>query len=152
MPCSGEKVRSQFVKTCLCKFHAEGRCLKGEECQFAHTTRELREAPNLTKTSLCMGWKNGTCKLSIEECHYAHGWGDLRQTFERRSPVAYSNGKCPIATLLAVLNIPQGEEVSLFGMVAALKGFDGSYVFEDPVVLQVLCDKLLGAVPSHYED
>lgn len=77
---SQEIFQAQFQKTVLCKFHAEGRCKMGALCRFAHTWVELREAPDLTKTSLCRLYMKGGCKKTSEECPFAHGMRELRMT------------------------------------------------------------------------
>lgn len=71
--------RQQFYKTTLCRFYQRG-CTKGARCCFAHGVKELQQAPDLTKTSLCPRWKSFCCELSSEECPFAHGWAELRVT------------------------------------------------------------------------
>lgn len=68
----------RFHKTVMCSFFPKGLCTKGKDCTFAHCETELEEAPNLIKTSLCLRWKNGTCRYTAEECPFAHGKRDLR--------------------------------------------------------------------------
>lgn len=65
-----------FLKTELCRFHAEGKCVKGEACSFAHGQDELRTKPDLTKTTLCVRWQKDFCGRN--DCPYAHGPDDLR--------------------------------------------------------------------------
>jgi len=71
--------RRQFYKTTLCRFHRRG-CLRGSRCSFAHGVEDLRQAPDLTKTSICPRWKDSCCPLQTDECPFAHGWADLRAT------------------------------------------------------------------------
>jgi hypothetical protein len=71
-------VRAQFWKTELCRFYP--KCRKGDLCPFAHTDIEVKERPNLTKTSLCVAWTKGCCPLSASECKFAHGTSQLRKT------------------------------------------------------------------------
>lgn len=65
-------------KTKLCSFWQVGRCLKGQDCAFAHGGSELEAPPDFSKTSICIAWKVGTCQLSATECRFAHGKQDLR--------------------------------------------------------------------------
>lgn len=69
---------ASFAKTQLCRFHQRQRCKKGQACPFAHGTEELRQAPDLWKTSVCWAWERSTCSLAAAECQYAHGASDLR--------------------------------------------------------------------------
>jgi len=65
-------------KTKLCYFYQQDRCHRGEACGFAHGGVELESAPDLSKTSICLAWKAGTCPLSSTACRFAHGKHDLR--------------------------------------------------------------------------
>ena len=40
--CGSSSARSRF-KTELCVFHPEGRCRKGDSCEYAHGVEELRD-------------------------------------------------------------------------------------------------------------
>jgi len=89
--------RSQFCKTKLCRFNAIGQCNYGQKCAFAHSSWELENAPDLTKTALCLAWEKGQCPLEAEDCHFAHGSEELRLTpafnkakFSRRTRAAES--------------------------------------------------------------
>jgi len=70
--------RPRLRKTKLCSFFEENRCRKGENCAFAHGQMEMEVPPDLTKTSLCLAWKAGTCESSAANCRFAHGKHDLR--------------------------------------------------------------------------
>lgn len=72
--------RSQFKKTKLCRFNSIGQCNYGQKCAFAHSSWELENAPDLTKTALCLAWEKGQCPLKAEDCHFAHGSEELRLT------------------------------------------------------------------------
>lgn len=74
------RFRSQFRKTELCVFFNRGRCSKGGRCEFAHGEDELKAHPDLSKTSICKAWTQGICKLSADECAFAHGAAELRRT------------------------------------------------------------------------
>jgi hypothetical protein len=73
-------VNSEIEKTAMCTFHPQGRCAKGSNCPYAHDISELREAPDLRKTSLCVKWQKGKCKhrYAAHKCRFAHGEEDLR--------------------------------------------------------------------------
>eukprot|EP00931_Biecheleriopsis_adriatica_P099807 TRINITY_DN7455_c0_g3_i1.p1 TRINITY_DN7455_c0_g3~~TRINITY_DN7455_c0_g3_i1.p1 ORF type:complete len:214 (+),score=25.89 TRINITY_DN7455_c0_g3_i1:50-691(+) len=64
--------------TKLCKFHAEGRCRRGEACTFAHSTEQIRDQPNFAKTRLCAEFKRSGHCTQGSECKFAHGNGDRR--------------------------------------------------------------------------
>jgi len=66
------------LKTKMCSFFKVGRCRRAGDCRFAHDEAELSAPPDLTKTSICIGWETGTCKHSIADCRFAHGKRDLR--------------------------------------------------------------------------
>lgn len=72
--------RLQCFKTKRCRFWMEGRCTRGDSCTYAHTDVELRSPPDLTKTKICSRWKRNACDKSPEQCAYAHGADDLRDT------------------------------------------------------------------------
>mmetsp|Transcript_54589 Transcript_54589/g.130234 ORF Transcript_54589/g.130234 Transcript_54589/m.130234 type:complete len:285 (-) Transcript_54589:138-992(-) len=91
--------RQQFHRTQLCAFYQQGRCLRGDKCAFAHTIEEVREQPNLTKTTLCEAWMWRTCPLPKEMCRFAHGRADLRttQAFWKTSLCKmYTQGRCQL--------------------------------------------------------
>jgi len=79
--------QAQFSKTLFCKFFAEGRCKMGAHCRYAHDAEDLRDAPDLTKTSLCKPYMKGKCSKTSAECPFAHGMRELRMTpmFQQRS-------------------------------------------------------------------
>mmetsp|Transcript_128960 Transcript_128960/g.234297 ORF Transcript_128960/g.234297 Transcript_128960/m.234297 type:complete len:347 (+) Transcript_128960:118-1158(+) len=69
----------QFNKTKMCKFEVLGRCKKGRECPFAHTSKELKGLPDLRCTKLCKSLiLTGIC--ADETCNYAHSKDELRST------------------------------------------------------------------------
>mmetsp|Transcript_59508 Transcript_59508/g.129152 ORF Transcript_59508/g.129152 Transcript_59508/m.129152 type:complete len:403 (+) Transcript_59508:97-1305(+) len=72
------QVRSQFRKTKLCSFFKKNRCVLDRDCPFAHTSEELKLAPDLTKTKLCYNYFRQRC--FDPKCNYAHGYGELRST------------------------------------------------------------------------
>jgi hypothetical protein len=78
--------QAQFQKTLFCKFFAEGRCKMGAHCRYAHDAEDLRDAPDLTKTSLCRPYMKGKCSKTSAACPFAHGMRELRMTpmFQKR--------------------------------------------------------------------
>jgi len=76
------KNRGVFQKTRMCVYFQRGRCLHGEDCQYAHKPTDVRIQPDLRKTTLCEGFATGICKLEPHQCRYAHGLRDLRATQE----------------------------------------------------------------------
>lgn len=71
---------SQFRKTKLCKFNETGRCRYDTQCPFAHSQEEMEALPDLSKTSICKSWQQGSCNIPAELCPYAHGKDDLRKS------------------------------------------------------------------------
>lgn len=84
-------VRAQFWKTELCRFYP--KCRKGDMCPFAHTDLEVKERPNLTKTSLCAAWSKNCCPFLASECKFAHGSSQLRKTGLFSSAYAAGEGR-----------------------------------------------------------
>lgn len=93
------KIRSQFFKTQVCRFHRKGYCRNGGNCAFAHGDDNVAPPPDLTKTSLCTRWVRGECPLPSHECVFAHGHQELRvtETFKRTSMCSLfmRGGYCP---------------------------------------------------------
>jgi len=71
-------VKDQFSRTRLCTFYAQGNCMHGENCRYAHSDIELQSAPDLSKTKLCFKYFRGQCR--DERCTFAHGYNELRAT------------------------------------------------------------------------
>eukprot|EP00920_Eleutheroschizon_duboscqi_P030130 GHVT01073037.1.p1 GENE.GHVT01073037.1~~GHVT01073037.1.p1 ORF type:complete len:389 (+),score=70.81 GHVT01073037.1:388-1554(+) len=84
----------QVYKASWCVFFSRGRCTRGSNCSFAHSSDELRQLPDLRKTKLCHSFTNGTCELG-DACGYAHGMAELR-TFPGRKGLCrlFREGKC----------------------------------------------------------
>jgi len=57
-----------------------GSCWNGNTCRFAHRIDELKSGPDLTKTSMCTEWMNGSCPLEAQDCPFAHDASELRGT------------------------------------------------------------------------
>lgn len=71
-------LRKHFRKTELCTFYVQGRCMRGDVCEFAHGEEDLQPLPDFTKTSLCWKWLQGRCPHQKKACRFAHGPNDLR--------------------------------------------------------------------------
>jgi len=72
------EVKTQFRKTRVCRYFANGFCHHGASCRYAHHAEELHSAPDLNKTKLCFKYFRGEC--ANENCNFAHGYSDLRAT------------------------------------------------------------------------
>eukprot|EP00921_Rhytidocystis_pertsovi_P026275 GHVQ01042376.1.p1 GENE.GHVQ01042376.1~~GHVQ01042376.1.p1 ORF type:complete len:595 (-),score=119.83 GHVQ01042376.1:1033-2817(-) len=73
--------KQQFFQTRICPWFFKGRCDRGRLCHFAHSQEEIRDAPDLSCTSLCPNIKkSGNCNAN--SCKYAHTSGELRATGE----------------------------------------------------------------------
>jgi len=81
-----DNFRKQFLKTQQCRFYP--KCTKGDACRFAHSDAELKRGPSFTKSKLCAGWKDGRCKLTPQDCRFAHGPSDLRSAYLPQSASA----------------------------------------------------------------
>lgn len=88
--------KQQFFKTKMCPWYFKGRCDRGKSCQFAHSHAELRDAPDLSCTSLCPNIRrSGTCNSAT--CKYAHTSAELRATgemFKTALCVKWLVGRC----------------------------------------------------------
>jgi len=92
---SAAKARNKDLsKTKLCIYHVQGKCGLGINCPYAHSTSEVRKAPNLTKTQLCASFMNGKCTRN--NCTYAHGEAELVKppSFKKKLCVWFQQGKC----------------------------------------------------------
>jgi len=70
-----EKFQKQFLKTSLCIKAMEGKCRRGQACQFAHSQEDIRQRPNLDKTKLCV---KKDC--TDAGCKFAHSREELVAT------------------------------------------------------------------------
>lgn len=66
-------LRTSCRKTIVCRFFLQGACSKGSSCNFAHGHVDLRDRPDLAKTTICKSWLNGRCPFLSDECPFAHG-------------------------------------------------------------------------------
>lgn len=79
--CHSHRMRqSLFYETTLCKFFEKGKCSRGNNCNFAHGRRRLRDKPDLAKTKWCAAFlESGSCPLGAQECPYAHDRDEKRK-------------------------------------------------------------------------
>ena len=75
----GRKNRKVLWSTCrkteLCQNFLNGCCTR-EECRFAHSTEELQDRPNLSRTKLCRAVMDGK-ECTREGCTFAHSEEEL---------------------------------------------------------------------------
>jgi len=93
-----QQFRSQFSKTKWCCFIETG-CMRGDQCDFAHTVEELMFPPDLSKTSICKLWEVGRCPNPKTVCLYAHGRHELRVTPQFRKQTMckqFAHGLCSL--------------------------------------------------------
>eukprot|EP00931_Biecheleriopsis_adriatica_P056358 TRINITY_DN3339_c0_g1_i1.p1 TRINITY_DN3339_c0_g1~~TRINITY_DN3339_c0_g1_i1.p1 ORF type:complete len:283 (-),score=27.67 TRINITY_DN3339_c0_g1_i1:52-900(-) len=103
MPSYNRKAPARHLKlTKLCKFFAEGKCDRGSLCTFAHTTDEVRDQPDLTKTRLCKDFmKLGRCDEGAA-CKFAHGREEMQNrrealaNFASSTPPGHRQGKAAL--------------------------------------------------------
>lgn len=72
-------VNAHFRKTRMCGFFQVGRCNRGDRCLYAHSSSDLRDAPDLTRTKMCPTFASGG-KCQDARCRFAHSYGELRGT------------------------------------------------------------------------
>jgi len=73
-----DSLNPQLMKTKMCRYFP--LCAKGALCPLAHANQELRPCPDLSKSKVCLGWRDGRCTLSAQMCKFAHGPDDLRSS------------------------------------------------------------------------
>ena len=78
---SKSESRDSLKLTRICKYWPR-RCYNGYRCTFAHSSAELRDAPNLVRTELCYQFlSRGQCSKGAA-CTFAHGQEELRPGVE----------------------------------------------------------------------
>lgn len=91
---NGVNVGKHLLKTKVCSLFLNGRCHYGaERCFYAHSVDELREQPQLQKTSLCPAFKRGNCARG-SACKYAHSMDEMAASAKRVLCLWYQNGHC----------------------------------------------------------
>merc|ERR1719359_2040914 len=76
-------------------YHLRGSCQYGEGCAFAHTSEEIENAPDLSKTCLCKAFVAGKCE--DPNCGFAHGVQELRSTdtfYKKTLCMWHEKGRC----------------------------------------------------------
>ena len=88
-------VRNALYKTELCRYHSAGACAK-DHCPFAHAETELRERPDLMKTTFCRAHRERRCTQG-KLCPFAHKPSEIRNTegvYKTQLCIFYQNGHC----------------------------------------------------------
>jgi hypothetical protein len=161
-------VKSQLSKTAYCKFHAVGRCTKGEQCPYAHDAAEIRPAPDLTKTKLCKAWTHHKCRSSSDLCPFAHGAHELRKTDavqqltdckpdvevppkeKLHSFIDFKGVDCnPISDMATMVSLVGSLHAlqQTMNMIGPCTAYDCSHT-----IMEALEKVLIAAMPDHYED
>ncbi len=89
------EVGKHLMKTKICSLYMSGKCHYGaNRCFYAHSVVELREQPQLVKTSLCLEFKRfGKCIMG-ESCRYAHSVAEMTRSAKKVLCLWYANGHC----------------------------------------------------------
>mmetsp|Transcript_79927 Transcript_79927/g.166162 ORF Transcript_79927/g.166162 Transcript_79927/m.166162 type:complete len:284 (+) Transcript_79927:78-929(+) len=86
------------VKTRMCSFFLQNKCLRGNSCKFAHNQSELRSAPDYSKTRFCeVFFQTGVCSTG-EACMFAHSQEELRVRDPSKAPQLPSGRFAAIST------------------------------------------------------
>eukprot|EP00438_Fugacium_kawagutii_P023686 Skav218406 [mRNA] locus=scaffold1349:114995:115567:+ [translate_table: standard] len=88
-----QETRNTLKFTQMCKHWRAKRCRMGNDCNFAHSSEELRQAPSLLATKLCFEFQaKGHCSKG-HACNFAHGQEELRSMpVEAISPAKRDQG------------------------------------------------------------
>ena len=91
-----QETRNTLKFTQMCRYFRSNRCHMGNQCNFAHSSEELRKPPSLVGTKLCFQFSaKGQCSKGAA-CNFAHGKGELQSMpIEARSPVERKGGMDP---------------------------------------------------------
>mmetsp|Transcript_132163 Transcript_132163/g.410730 ORF Transcript_132163/g.410730 Transcript_132163/m.410730 type:complete len:160 (-) Transcript_132163:26-505(-) len=77
--------RPQAVARAFCRFHTEGRCLKGASCEFSHDVGVLQTPPLASKLELpCAFFRKGQCNRGAA-CPFPHGEEELGEVLRLRA-------------------------------------------------------------------
>mmetsp|Transcript_55307 Transcript_55307/g.67760 ORF Transcript_55307/g.67760 Transcript_55307/m.67760 type:complete len:189 (+) Transcript_55307:54-620(+) len=75
---TSQETRNTLKFTKMCRYWRSNRCHMGQQCNFAHSVGELRQAPSLKATQLCFEFRvKGQCNKAAS-CTFAHGKDELR--------------------------------------------------------------------------
>lgn len=69
--------KNLFYRIRMCPHFPLGKCVKGDNCSFAHSDEQLVHVVPLRKTLLCRDWQLYKCPNTMEECRFSHGEFDL---------------------------------------------------------------------------
>jgi hypothetical protein len=90
---SSSQVGKHLLKTKICSLFLNGRCHYGSgRCFYAHSVEELREQPNLVRTSLCPDFKRGRCIR--DDCKYAHSMEEMSVAAKQVTCLWFKGGHC----------------------------------------------------------
>ena len=93
-PDTSFRVGKHLLKTKVCSLFLNGNCHYGEErCFYAHSVQELRELPQLERTSLCPSYRKGKCRRG-DNCKYAHSVDEMTISARRVPCLWYREGHC----------------------------------------------------------
>mmetsp|Transcript_22101 Transcript_22101/g.36492 ORF Transcript_22101/g.36492 Transcript_22101/m.36492 type:complete len:116 (+) Transcript_22101:70-417(+) len=83
-----QETRNTLKFTQMCRYFRSNRCHMGNQCNFAHSSEELRKPPSLVGTKLCFQFSaKGQCSKGAA-CNFAHGKEELQSMpAEARRPV-----------------------------------------------------------------
>eukprot|EP00931_Biecheleriopsis_adriatica_P055810 TRINITY_DN33072_c0_g1_i1.p1 TRINITY_DN33072_c0_g1~~TRINITY_DN33072_c0_g1_i1.p1 ORF type:complete len:255 (+),score=60.95 TRINITY_DN33072_c0_g1_i1:76-765(+) len=77
------------IRTRMCTFFMQGKCSKGESCNFAHGKAYLQAKPQWQKTRLCKDFmKTGFCSAG-DDCTWAHGKQELIRSKKKPKDPAF---------------------------------------------------------------
>jgi len=81
-------------KTKICVYYIQGDCKLGSKCNFAHSSEEVQDTPNLHKTQLCKEFEKGNC--NNVDCSFAHGVEELRisPSYKKKLCKWFDKAKC----------------------------------------------------------
>lgn len=87
-------VGKHLLKTKMCSLFLNGKCHYGaDRCFYAHDQAELREKPELAKTSLCPSLRQGGCTRG-NSCNYAHDLSEMTISSKKVKCLWYAGGHC----------------------------------------------------------
>ena len=136
-------VGKHLLKTKMCSLFLNGKCHYGSgRCFYAHDSSELRQKPELTKTSYCVAFKTGSCQRG-EQCNYAHDIDELTISSKNVQCLWYTSGHCSHGTECRFAHVDTPTDsisysrCSICGMTEILSGGCLCKVYED-------CSAILG--------
>lgn len=110
-----------YQKTQMCKFYASGRCKRGANCFFAHSSAELKETPDLSRTRMCPNLQGGG-RCTNRECKYAHRRTELRAPVLRPAPRAAEEGTAVARNKRVIVKAPAESSRRQLSLAEATAG------------------------------